>query len=233
MFDKVRKLLAKAENPACPPAEAEALTAKATELIAKYGIDNALLVADHPEVDRVKDRAVRIHPPYASEKARLLQVVAKGMRCRAVALQRRADGVRQFSVHLFGFGTDLSCVELLHDSLLAQASHALAVEPVPAGAHPTAWRRSWLTGFTTAIGVRLRDSVARATMDGPSRVALVLVDRGHRVDQMVAVRYPDLAVPRRRRLSGTGFALGQAAGHRADLGARRLTVDVPGVAVRA
>jgi hypothetical protein len=97
MFDKVRKLLAKAESPACPPAEAEALTAKATELIAKYGIDSALLVADHPEADRVQDRAVRIHPPYASEKARLLQVVAKGMRCRAVALQRRANGVRQFS----------------------------------------------------------------------------------------------------------------------------------------
>ena len=49
MLDKVRKLLAKAEDPACTPAEAEALTAKATELIAKYGIDQAVLAAQRPE----------------------------------------------------------------------------------------------------------------------------------------------------------------------------------------
>lgn len=233
MLDKVRKLLAKAESPACPPAEAEALTAKATELIAKYGIETALLVADHPQGDQVEDRTVRIQPPYAVEKTRLLQVVARGLRCRAVALQRRADGARLFSVHLFGFGADLSCVELLHGSLLAQAGRALAVESVPAGAHVTAWRRSWLTGYTTAIGGRLRDSVVRATEGGPPRVAVVLADRGDRVDQMVAVRYPDLALPSRRRLSGTGFALGHAAGHRADLGTARLAADVDGVAVGA
>jgi hypothetical protein len=233
MLDKVRKLLAKAESPACTPAEAQALTAKATELVTKYGIDAALLVADHSAAGQVEDRTVCIQPPYAMEKTRLLQVVARGLRCRAVALHRRVDGMRQFSVHLFGFGTDLGCVELLHGSLLAQAGHALAVEPVPAGAHPTAWRRSWLTGYTTTIGLRLLDSTRRATTAGPPRVAMVLADRGHRVDQRVAVTYPDLAMPHQRRLTGTGYALGQAAGHRADLGAARLTTDGPGVAVSA
>ena len=48
LLARVRKLLAKAEDPACTPAEAEAFTAKATELIAKYGVDQALLSLADP-----------------------------------------------------------------------------------------------------------------------------------------------------------------------------------------
>ena len=36
-LERVRKLLAKAEDPGCTPEEAAALNAKAAELIAKYG----------------------------------------------------------------------------------------------------------------------------------------------------------------------------------------------------
>ena len=39
LLDRVRKLLAKAEAEGVTPAEAEALTTKAAELMAKYGID--------------------------------------------------------------------------------------------------------------------------------------------------------------------------------------------------
>ena len=48
LLDRVRKLLAKAEDDGVTPAEAEALTAKAAELMARYGIDRALLGALHP-----------------------------------------------------------------------------------------------------------------------------------------------------------------------------------------
>jgi hypothetical protein len=37
LLDRVRKLLAKAEDESCTPPEAEALTAKAAELMARYG----------------------------------------------------------------------------------------------------------------------------------------------------------------------------------------------------
>ena len=56
LLDRVRKLLAKAEDEGCPAAEAEALTAKAAELMARYGIDRALLGALHPETDKPADR---------------------------------------------------------------------------------------------------------------------------------------------------------------------------------
>ena len=51
-LERVRKLLAKAEDPACTPAEAAALNDKAAELIAKYGVDRALLAAPHPRSTR-------------------------------------------------------------------------------------------------------------------------------------------------------------------------------------
>ena len=45
LLDRVRKLLAKAEAEGVTPPEAEALTAKAAELMARYGIDRARLAA--------------------------------------------------------------------------------------------------------------------------------------------------------------------------------------------
>ena len=54
----MRKLLAKAEAEGVTPDEAQALTAKAAELMAKYGIDRALLAARRPETDRPADRKV-------------------------------------------------------------------------------------------------------------------------------------------------------------------------------
>ena len=46
LLERVRKLLAKAEDESVTPPEAQALTAKAAELMAKYGIDRALLAAE-------------------------------------------------------------------------------------------------------------------------------------------------------------------------------------------
>lgn len=45
LLQRVRKLLAKAEADGATPAEAEAFTVKAAELMARYGIDRALLAA--------------------------------------------------------------------------------------------------------------------------------------------------------------------------------------------
>jgi len=60
LLERVRKLLAKAESAGTTPPEAEALTAKAAELMAKYGIDRALLAAARPETDQPGDRVIVI-----------------------------------------------------------------------------------------------------------------------------------------------------------------------------
>jgi hypothetical protein len=219
---KVRKLLAKAEDPACSPAEAAAFTAKATELIAKYGVDRALLAAADPASDPVGDRVVAVPAPYALDKVGLLGGVAGALRCRAVR-RREADG---FVMHLFGFASDLERVELLYTSLLVQAAHGLAATAVPAHEHPAAFRRSWLAGFAATIAVRLRDAeTAAASAVGEPSMALVLADRSDRVAERMARDYPRLRTASRRRLAGGGLDLGAEAGRRADLGG---TSPLPG-----
>ncbi|MER7006320.1 DUF2786 domain-containing protein [Dactylosporangium sp. NPDC000555] len=225
MLDKVRKLLAKAEDPACTPQEAEALTAKAAALIAKYGIDQALLDARQERPHVVGNRLVELAAPYLREKAYLLHVVAAALRCRSIRLERcTAEGLRA-SVHLFGFESDVAGVELLYASLLVQAARGMLREPVPPGQQAAAWRRSWLVGFGSAVAQRF---AAASRVDEPAGpgTALVLADRERAVDVAVSAAYPNVRAGRRRRLSGGGFGAGSAAGQRADLGGAR--VDAAG-----
>jgi hypothetical protein len=224
ILTKVRKLLAKAEDPACTPEEAEAFTHKAAELIAKYGVDRALLAASDPTTDPVGDRVVEIFPPYALDKTDLLSSVAVALRCRAVRWANRVPDGRGFSVHLFGFGSDLERAELLFTSLLVQAAYGLAAaRPMP-GEHVAAFRRSWLAGFRSAVCERLwtaeKRAASEATAESPGgrSVALVLADRSDQVAQRVSEIYPELQTRGPRRLGGSGRRFGYAAGRSADLG---------------
>jgi hypothetical protein len=227
ILEKVRKLLAKAESPACSPAEAEALTDKAAELIAKYGVDRALLAATSPDVDPLADRRIMIHPPYALDKAGLFVHVASPLRCRTVRRKQQTSTGYAYAMHLFGFTSDLDRVELVYTSLLVQASMGLAATPVPEWDSPAAFRRTWLAGFAYAVGQRLRLAEERAAATpvpspgGPS-VALVLADRGERVERRVEQEYPHLRPAQARRLVGSGMEHGYAAGQQADLGTTRL-----------
>lgn len=227
ILDKVRKLLAKAEDPACTRAEAEAFTDKAAELIAKYGVDSALLAAADPTSDPVGDRVIEIPAPYAVDKCALLSGVAGALRCQSVRRQGWADDRKTFSMHLFGHHSDLARVDMLFTSLLVQASYALATQPVPSWEGVAAYRRSWLAGYTHAIVVRLRAAEDRAAAavsvdrSGPS-VELVLADRGAQVQRRVTEAYPRARFTGPRRLAGGGAAHGYAVGQRADLGATRV-----------
>jgi len=227
ILDKVRKLLAKAEDPGCTPAEAEALTDKAAQLIAKYGVDRALLAAAAPETDPLGDRIVDIGPPYALDKAGLLATVAGALRCRSVRRKQSTSQGYAFAMHLFGYASDLERFELLFTSLLVQASLALSAVEIPEWDSIAAFRRSWLVGFAFAVGERLRQAERRAQAapdvgGGPS-VALVLADRSDRVDRRVDEAYPRLRVSAPRRLVGGGMDGGYAAGQRADLGVSRIS----------
>ncbi len=229
ILEKVRKLLAKAENPGCTPAEAEALTDKAAQLIAKYGVDRALLAATSPEIDPLADRVIMVTAPYALDKAGLFTSVAGPLRCRTVRRKQWTPAGYAYAMHLFGFTTDLDRVDLLYTSLLVQASLGLAVAPIPPEDSPAAFRRTWLAGFAYAIGQRLRQAeeqaeahAAAVPAPGPS-VALVLADRGDRVDRRVEEAYPRLRQAPARRLVGSGLDHGYAAGQQADLGGVQVT----------
>ena len=94
LLDRVRKLLSKAEDEAVTPAEAEALTAKAAELMARYGIDRARLGALRPETDTPGDRVFDLDNPWAAVKAHLLAGLAMALRCQCVLLNKPEPGSR-------------------------------------------------------------------------------------------------------------------------------------------
>jgi hypothetical protein len=225
LLDRVRKLLAKAEAEGVTPPEAEALTAKAAELMARYGIDRVRLAASHPDTDRPGSRVIDIDNPWAQVRAHLLAGLAGAMRCQCVLLHTGEPGAR---IHVFGYVSDLERADILYTSLLLQMARGLAAAVVPAGVRsPRAWRRSWLLGFVTAVITRVRcaEERAAATADeqphpGPS-TALVLADRAVVIRRQVEQAYP---VTRKTRItySGRGYSAGYAEGQRADIGHTRL-----------
>jgi hypothetical protein len=237
-LDTVRKLLAKAEG-AATPAEAEIYTAKAVELMARHGIDQALLAArggaGGAGGDAIATCRIPVADPYSAGKARLLAWTASALRCRAVL--HETGGGRVAAVTVLGFASDRARVELLYTSLLLQASGEMTVlRPAWTGESVAAYRRSWLHGFAVRVHERLVEAEARAaaerevagdpaaTPSSPSAtagsVALVLADRVARVDQAYAESFPQVGRARQARLSGSGYAAGARAGARADLGHR-------------
>jgi hypothetical protein len=232
-LDRIRKLLAKAER-AATPEEARAYTDKAVQLMARHGVDMALLAAAEPGRDEIGATRVELADPYSGGKARLLGWTAVALRCRAV-LHQAAQG-RVAAVTVFGFATDRERVEVLFTSLLLQAASELARgRPARAGESVAAYRRSWLHGFAVSVHRRLAAAEAAAESaaasggaprepagrhaDGP-RADLVLAQRRERVDRAYAEEFPVLGRGHRPTLSGTGFSAGAAAGERADLGMR-------------
>ena len=226
LLDRVRKLLAKAEAAGVTQAEAQALTAKAAELMAKYGIDRALLAARRPETDRPADRVIDIGNPWARVQAHLLCGLAAALRCQCVILPRTGPGSR---IHLFGFASDIERADVLYTSVLIQMWQGLAVARPPAWAQsPRAWRRSWLLGFATAVVARVRaaeqGAAAQAAHEpagpGPS-AALVLADRAAIVERTLRHAYPTTRTSR-VTYSGAGYGTGYAQGQRADIGTARV-----------
>jgi hypothetical protein len=228
LLDRVRKLLAKAEDESVTPPEAQALTAKAAELMAKYGIDRALLAAERPETDRPDSRVLDIDNPWARVKAHLLCGLGSALRGQAILLSTPAGA----KVHVFGYQSDLERLDVLYTSVLIQMWHGLAGAQVPGGSRsPRTWRRSWLLGFACAVIARVRvaehaaaSGAAGAAAADDSRTALVLRDRAKVIRAEAERAYP-LTRTARVTYSGTGYRDGYAQGQRADIGAGRLARD--------
>jgi hypothetical protein len=224
LLDRVRKLLAKAEDEGVTPAEAEALTAKAAELMAKYGIDRAVLAARRPETDQPDSKLVDIYNPWGRVRAHLLCGLAAALRCQPIMVTSEEGTLR---VHIFGYASDLERTDVLYTSLLIQMWHGLVAAEVPVRAPTRAWRRSWLLGFATAVVARVRTAEQRAARDAGDAqtpggtTALVLADRSLVIRKNAAQAYPHTKATR-MTYTGNGYADGYAQGKRADIGSGRV-----------
>jgi hypothetical protein len=234
LLDRVRKLLAKAEAEGVTAAEAQALTAKAAELMAKYGIDRALLAARRPETDKPASRIVQLYNPWAGVQAHLLCGLAAAMRCQCILLPSPA-GRR---VHVFGYASDIERADVLYTSVLVQMWHGLVAAGVPdatragGAGSARAWRRSWLLGFAAAVIARVRaaerdaEQSVTAAHGAAGHAALVLADRAVVIRQQVLRAYPHTRTAR-VTYSGSGYGAGYAQGKRADIGSGRVAARRP------
>jgi hypothetical protein len=235
MLERVRALLAKAESTTFPE-EAEALSAKAQELMARYSIDRALLEATTGlGADDVSGRRLLIGDPYAKEKSLLLAEVASANRSKAVWSPDFGWST------VFGADDDLDIVDLLFTSLLCQATAAMAAAGSsaegdgsgPRRARTRSFRQSFLVAYASRIGVRLRRASETAEGEaaetyGPERLLPVLAARSAAADEAAHEAFPHLGRTRFSAHDPAGWAAGAAAADVANLNARREVEDTAG-----
>ncbi|MFF6786302.1 DUF2786 domain-containing protein [Streptomyces sp. NPDC012510] len=229
MLTRIRALLAKAEATGFPE-EAEALSAKAQELMARHSIDEALLAARTHAEEAPGACRIGVDAPYETAKAVLLDAVARANRCEAV--WNEALG---FST-VVGFEADLEVVELLHTSLLVQATTAMtkaeAAQRKGGRRRTKTFRQSFLAAYAHRMGDRLAAAAeaqvaeARATESGgPGAVERdllpVLAARDVAVHDRFAHLFPNTVTTRVRGVSdAAGWQEGAEAADRARMGVR-------------
>ncbi len=220
MLTRIRALLAKAESTEFPE-EAEALSTRAQELMARHSIDQALVNAATDRRDQPEALRLPVDNPYEAPKAVLLDVVASANRCRSVWHRKLGFAT------VFGFAADLGAVELLFTSLLVQATaamlHAGARRDAYGRSRTRSFRSSFLAAYAQRIGERLQAAADEVTNQAVAETTgtnllPVLAARNQAVDRAVEETFPELA---EHRVAGgrnyEGWVSGRAAADLASL----------------
>ncbi len=194
MLSKIRALLAKAESTEFP-AEAEAFTAKAQDLMTHHAIDEALLADQSGESIEVQGIRVLIHHPYGLEKASLLDVIGRANRTRAIWNSYAS------CVTLVGVPTDVAQVDMLFTSTLVQATRAMtqAGRESHGQDRSSSFRKAFLSAYAVRIGERLARSSDHAAETYGSELVPVLQHQADAVDGEFDRLFPHVTTQRRRR----------------------------------
>jgi hypothetical protein len=220
ILSKIRALLAKAESTEFPE-EAEALSARVQELMAKYSIDQAVLAAQEGRKGSPAGRRLPVDNPYESPKASLLQTIAKANRCRTIWHKELGMST------VVGFPADLDAVELLFTSLLVQANTAMLRAGAKRDAHGRSRTRAFRQSFLIAYAIRIGERLSQATEHAEQQAATaspvqdllpVLKVRQQAVDDAIDEMFGDTVTSGRamRATDAEGWYSGRAA---ADLAA--------------
>ncbi|MEV4191107.1 DUF2786 domain-containing protein [Streptomyces toxytricini] len=218
MLGRIRGLLAKAEATSYPE-EAEALSAKAQELMARHTVDEALLAASGKAPVRAPSACrIGVEPPYEEAKAVLLDAVAGANRCRAVW-----NSGFWFST-VVGFESDLEAVELLYTSLLVQGTAAMtraeAGQRAGGRKRTKTFRQSFLLAYASRLGQRLAETAEHAAGEAPDNLP-ALVARDVAVTARADEMFPQTTTTRLRGATDlAGWNDGTAAADQASVGGR-------------
>jgi hypothetical protein len=227
---RIRSLLDVAEHERTGDAERNAAMAKASALMATYGIQRAMLGASNLDTDDPIDATtIAIDDPYSYEKSFLLIRVAQALGCKPMSWTR---GRRVTRVDIVGTGADRERVNMLYTSLSIQAIRGVLRESSPYrdAADTKARRAAYLAGFAIRVGERLCEAETRAARNydeqrpaGAPGTALVLADRATLVDRRFAELYPNTTPRNGRSYQASAYRRGASAGSAADIGGSKVT----------
>ncbi|MFV2196704.1 DUF2786 domain-containing protein [Nocardiopsis sp. LOL_012] len=192
---RIRGLLAKAEATEFPE-EAEALTGRAQEMMARHRIDYAALsAAQDGGGEEVVGRRIPVEEPYEAHRAALLNVVARANRCEVLWHQDLG------MCTVMGYAHDVQATGALFASLLVQATTAMRLAgPVRDGqgrSATRAFRSAFLAAFADRVGQRLTEAArvgeeeaVRARAGRGRDLAVVVERRSQRVAEAFRSAFP-------------------------------------------
>ena len=234
---RVRALMDKANSTEFE-GEAKTFRDKAFELMAAYGIEQAVLEATgKAATDDITTIRIDFVSSFSFEKHMLLRAISTALGCKTIMTP---SGKSVLYTEVVGHRSDLERVEFLYTLLLIQAetgaaklkahSHGGYYGPRTVAAHTRALRAAYLRGFGEEVGGRLtaiqrhaanQSDVAHAG-DGAPGAALVLASRWEVVERAFGELFPETSEHKtRRHYNKKGYAAGQAGGRNADLGQDR------------
>ena len=218
-LDRARKLLAKAEATDSAD-EAAALTERAMELVAKYGIDKALLNVTADKKQTATSRIILILNPFPVGKRLLLTRIADAFNCQAIISVngQNNNGITEMTV--IGFPSDIDNADFLYTTLLLHCTNESEVQRMlgntTRGFHTDLWK-----SYARRIGERLKEintTVVAAYEASSPGTALVLSDRSVEVKRLTTKLFPDLRFSKIKLTSSEGYHAGREAANRANLG---------------
>lgn len=235
--ERIALLLKKAET--TTPGEAELLTAKAVELMQKYGIDQAMLNARTTgDKERIEMLKIPLRGIYAMGYMSMMSAIARAYGNGAVKTYYTQWKQSDITLTITGFESDVAQLKILLASLQLQVVVATDTwwksdENAPARELSTPMekfkaRRTFIKSFGNGAAERIsrarRTLVKEAETTTPG-TEVVLRDRAKAVEEFLAAKVPNLKTTRSREKSG-GFSASSAgyrAGQNANTGDRQVS----------
>jgi Protein of unknown function (DUF2786) len=187
--DRIQALLAKAES--TTPEEAELLTAKAEELMLKYGIEQAMLESrSGVKAEQIVKRHIDFEDSYGTQRMMAAHHIAQAYGNGSIRTLKMTLGRAYHQrLYLIGFESDVDQAILLINSLNLQAAVALrawwsgfADKKYLTSSEQYIEKRTFIEKFGMGAAHRITASRAKVVEESGTGTELVLRDRASLVD---------------------------------------------------